>query len=401
MGPGASKSHDAYQYFFSGAAWLMDDAWKILSQLILASGLIAPDAVIELAGDDTLVHHSGRRIFGVGIFRDAVRSTRKNVAYAAGHNWVILCVIVKVPFCSNTFVSLPVCARLRPKSPKTDRKRGKRHQNPGPTTVDLLAEMVALVVSWAPQRRFHLAADGAYASLAARLPKNVTFTSRLRKDAALYGPPPARRSGRVGRPRKKGKRLPTPAARAKAARLSWRRKTVTLYGEPVEVLIHAYQAYWHEVCPDAPVIVVMVRDPNGVKEDEFFFSTDLSLAPVAVIQGYAPRWSQEVVHREAKQQLGIDDPQARVQPAVERQAPFCLLLLSLVKLWYLTAGHREKTFSNNPDPWYGHKEGVSFTDMLAALRSGSWEQWISQSLGPNLRHRIFLRPLLRLVARAS
>lgn len=131
MGPRASKSHDAYQYFFSDAVWLMDEMWKILFNLILISGLIPHDATMEMAGDDTLVHHSGRKIFGVGMFRDAVRSTKKHVAYASGHNWVILCLIVRVPFCSNVFVSLPVCARLRPKLAKVKgQKKPKKGRRP-------------------------------------------------------------------------------------------------------------------------------------------------------------------------------------------------------------------------------------------------------------------------------
>lgn len=401
LGTGGIKSHDAYQYFFSGAVWLMDDAWEILFRLILASGLIPAGAVIELAGDDTLVHHSGRHIFGAGIFRDAVRSTRKTVAYAAGHNWVILCLVVCVPFCPKIFVSLPICARLRPKPAHGKTKRKGRKSNSGPTTVDLLADMMALVVSWAPQRRFHLLADGAYASLAGRLPRTMTFTSRLRKDAALYGPPPTRRSGKVGRPKTKGIRLPTPAARAKAPKLSWRRMTVLLYGQPVNVQLHAYQAYWYEVCPYAPILIVIVRDPSGGKEDEFFFTTDLSLTPAAVVGGYSHRWSQEVLHREAKQQMGIDDPQARLQSAVERQAPVCLMLISLVKLWYFTVGHRDGIRAQVRDPWYAHKNGIPFTDMVAALRWSSWNLWISRGLGPQPRHRKILAPLLRALARAS
>jgi hypothetical protein len=152
MGRGVSKSHDAYQYFFSGAAWIMDDLWKILFDLILALPLIPGDAVIELAGDDTLVHHSGRKIFGAGMFRDAVRSTKKTVAYACGHNWVILCLVVRVPWCSNVFVSVPVCARLRPKLPKV--KGQKKPKKASKTTVDLLSEMVAQVASGCPSGSF-------------------------------------------------------------------------------------------------------------------------------------------------------------------------------------------------------------------------------------------------------
>jgi len=399
MGRRASKSHDAFQYFFSGAVWAMDEAWRILFDLILASRLIDRDAVIELAGDDTLVHHSGRRIFGAGMFRDAVRSTKKRVAYACGHNWVILCVIVPVPFCPSVFLSLPVCARLRPKPPKIQGRR-KRETGVTRTTVELLAEMAAWVASWASERCFRLVGDGAYACLAARLPEKMTLISRLRKDAALYGPPPARRRKKPGRPRRKGPRLPTPAQRAKSSRLTWQKTEVLLYGECVERLLHSYEAYWYDVCSEAPIQIVIVRDPDGKHDDEFFFSTDRALSPKAVVEGYGHRWSQEVVHREAKQQMGIDDPQARRQPAVERQAPFCLLILSMVKLWYLTVGHRSDDLLAWRDAWYLHKEGVSFTDMLAALRFGSWRLWFSRRSGLAPQHSKILKPLLRALARA-
>ena len=399
LGRSATKSHDAYQYFFSEAVWIMDEVWRILFGLILASRLIPHDALIELAGDDTLVHHSGRKIFGAGIFRDAVRSTKKQVAYACGHNWVILCVIVPVPFCPNVFVSLPVGARLRPKPPKI-KGRKKREAAAAKTTVELLAEMLALVASWAPERRFRLVGDGAYACLAAHLPENMTLISRLRKDAALYAPPPTRRTKKPGRPRKKGKRLPTPAQRAKSSRLRFRRTELLLYGERVVRLLHSYQAYWYEVCRDAPILIVIVRDPSGDHEDEFFFSTDLSLSSRAIVEGYGHRWSQEVTHREAKQQMGIDDPQARLRPAVERQAPFCLMLLSLVKLWYLTVGHRQDDLLAWRDAWYTQKEGVPFTDMLAALRFSSWRLWFSRGSGLAPQHSKILKPLLRALARA-
>lgn len=98
------------------------------------------------------------------------------------------------------------------------------------------------------------------------------------------------------------------------------------------------------------------------------------------------------MHRKAKQQMGIDDPQARVQSAVAQQAPFCLLLLSLLKLWYLTVGHRQDALLQWRDAWYTHKEGVAFTDMLAALRFGSRRLWISGNSAFEPRHAKMLRP---------
>jgi hypothetical protein len=59
-----------------------------------------------------------------------------------------------------------------------------------------------------PGRQVHVTADSAYAGEELKqLPPGVTWTTRLRANA-LYGLPPAR-TGKRGRPRKKGDRLPS------------------------------------------------------------------------------------------------------------------------------------------------------------------------------------------------
>lgn len=389
----ARKSHDAYQYFFSNASWCMDRLWKILLRLIVAT--LAPEASVWLVGDDTLLHHSGRRIFGAGVFRDAVRSTRKVVAYAFGHNWVLLCVVVRVPFLTTVHLALPVLARLRPKAPKKARKAARE-----PTTVDLLAEMVRKVADWLPDRCFVLVADGAYACLAGRLPSNVVLISRMRKDAALFGPRPPR-TGKAGRPRNKGRRLPTPARVAARRRTRWTRARLVLYGEEVDRLVHCFDALWYEVSPDRPVRVVCVRDPSGKGEDTFLFTTDLAMTPEEIITGYTARWSIEVTFRESKQSMGVDGPQARREEAVRRQAPFGFFMLSLVKLWYLTRGHRLTREHGKVEPWYAHKQGASYADMLAVLRRASWNAAIPRKSGLERRHAEILGALIASASRAA
>ena len=67
--------------------------------------------------------------------------------------------------------------------------------------------MIRELAEWLPDRQLHLCADGAYACLAgADLPR-THLTSRIRRDAALYRPAPAR-TGTRGRPRTRGGRLP-------------------------------------------------------------------------------------------------------------------------------------------------------------------------------------------------
>jgi hypothetical protein len=71
--------------------------------------------------------------------------------------------------------------------------------------------MIRQVRRWLPERPIVIVADSAFAALdfldATR--QHVTIVTRLRLDAALYAPAPARRPRQRGRSRKKGKRLLT------------------------------------------------------------------------------------------------------------------------------------------------------------------------------------------------
>jgi DDE superfamily endonuclease len=397
----AKKSHDAYQYFFSGAVWDMDALWKVLLGMLLA---LVPEGTVRIAGDDTLLHHGGRLIFGAGWFRDAVRSKGTEVAYSRGHNWVILCLVVRMPLLTDVHLALPICARLRPKtkepSGKAAKKKDKKTQAEGPTLVDLMQQMLALVATWAATRQFELLVDAAYASLAGRLPQNVRMLSRLRSNAALYGPAPPR-TGKPGRPADKGKRLPTPAKIALDPRTQWTPLELTLYGERTERLVHVFDALWYEVCGKRLVRIVCVRDPDAQRPDAFFFSTDRTLGAQDILEGYSARWCIEPMIREAKQSLGIEGPQAQLRAAVQRQAPFAWFMLSLVKLWYLTRGHAVDSNWDQRDPWYFHKYNVAFDDMLACLRSTTWTERISSISAPQLDLQEILKPLIWQASRAA
>ena len=57
------------------------------------------------------------------------------------------------------------------------------------------------------------------------------------------------------------------------------------------------------------VLLVAVRDPEGVMHDDFFFTSDLEAAPGDVASNCAGRWSIECVDRDLDQCLGAGDPQ--------------------------------------------------------------------------------------------
>ena len=388
-GPEASKSHDAYQNFFSKSQWSMDPLWKTLFLFLVnvfVPSWAESDEPIWIAGDDTLCKHYGRKIWGAGLYRDAVRSSKKHTAYAWGLNWVVLAMVVKVPLLKDRFIALPIYARLCPKNTEENespvKRKGRKNKAKGKgskkkkTTVFIMEGMIHIVAAWLPEAQFRFCGDGAYACLAGDLPRNVRLVSRIRCDAALYELPPPKREHQRGRPPQKGRRVPSPQEMAKQVGRRWKRYKIDLYGEIVERQLFSFTALWYEVCPDHLIKIVIVRDPEGEKKDEYFFTTDLEMGLEEIVLCYTGRWAIEVVFRETKQYLGMNEPQARKKEAVLRTTPFCLWLNSVVKLWFVLESQEAVPTLLENDPWYPHKDTISFQDMLAALRLHFWRNYI-------------------------
>jgi len=400
VGPQASKSHDAYQNFFSKSKWSMDPLWKMRFLLLLKVLVGERDEcgspILYLAGDDTLSKHFGRKIWGAGLYRDAVRSSKKHTAYAWGLNWVVLTMIAKIPLLGDHFIAWPICARVNPKmeteAAGAGQKKGRRRKGTKKakgqaaqlkkTTGSIMEEMVLTVSGWLPEARLVWCGDGAYAGMAGRRPNNVEVVSRIRRDAAVFAEAP-RPTHKPGRPAQKGRRRPCPKDLANQATTRWVTRKVALYGRVVKRQLHSFCALWYEVCPDRPVKVVIVRDPTGKDEDEYLFTTDLDRSAEGIVLCYTGRWAIEVVFREAKQYLGMGEPQSRKKNAVLRTTPFCLWLLSLIKVWFVLESRQGHPTLPDNDPWYPHKNTISFQDMLGAIRLHFWHNYIFAGSTPH------------------
>ncbi len=358
--PTGRRAHDAYHRFLRDGAWSMGQLWRVLATY--AINRFVPTGVVPLDCDDTLYKKSGPKVNGAGIFRDAVRSTARRVVYALGLNLVVVTLQVTPPW-GGCPIGLPVNVRLRPKNDST-------------STVEHAATMMRELAAWLPDRQFHLCADGAYASLAgAGLPR-CQLISRMRRDAALYEPAPPR-TGKRGRPRTKGARLPTPPElAARARRRDWERVDIDVRGRSAERLVHARDVLWYAVNKHDLVRLVVVRDPEAIEPDDFFFTTDLAATGAEVASRYTGRWSIEVTFRDAKQDLGGEDPQCWKRKGPERAAALSLWLHALIWCWYIDAHPTGRTWSTKP--WYRHKNTPSFLDALAALRRSLWSQRITE-----------------------
>jgi DDE superfamily endonuclease len=336
--PDHSQRHDldVYYNFFARSAWTPRGLAYRVAVLIFTR--LAALGLATLLVDDTLAHQRGKSVWGLGWFRDAVASTKKRVATASGHHWVVLAIAVCVPFRHTPILALPLLACWH--------RPGKGQ----PSCADLARQMLAEVLSWFPGRRFTLVGDGAYAckTLLEDLDERVTFVGRMRGDAAVYDP-------RVPRPKKskrgpkatKGPRLPAPkeaAAKADRQRSSvgawlWQTVTVLVYGETRELQALSYEAVWPTVLGLRRIQVVVVRDPEGRQRDAYLFTTDLSASRRWVITMFAWRWSIEVMFRASKQVLDLEAPQHWSQESVEKLAPWVWSMQSVIMVWYITAGY--------------------------------------------------------------
>ena len=196
-----------------------------------------------------------------------------------------------------------------------------------------------------------------------------------------------------GRPRIKGRRLPTPEHVAKNPRTKWQRAVVDWYGGTRRAKrLCSGKGLWYKCgCGVTEVRWVVVRDPEGKHKDEVFFTTDMNLTPKEIVEAFVRRWSLETTFQEAREHLGLETLRNRSGEAVRRSVPMLLGLYSLTVVWFARhVRHPERCRRNRP--WYV-KDSVTFSDMLAAARKDVLQEAINRGLGAKTGE-LFLTALL-------
>jgi len=402
-----------YHRFFSQAVWDIDRLWKLLAQLIVRT-LIGKDATIVLAGDDTLCRKRGLGIFGTGMHHDPLSSSKSKKICHWGHDWVDLCIVISNPWWAPTKVfALPICMRLyrnrqgltkgknkskkkptasqsaaaskKAKQAAAAKKKAKAKakanrgadKTPHRTRPELMAEMIALVAAWFPDRRFILVVDSLYSgkSVLATLPSNFDLIGPVHAKAALYAPALAQDyKGRGCKP-KKGARLNSKEAWEKDSS-RWRVLHFDQYGLHGSLRVKTRTGLYYKAGKDRLLRLVLSQDTVGDRPTRIFYSTNVNLQPREILSLFSLRWSIEVTHFDCKQHLGLEDPANRVPKAVKRTAPMAMFLYSLMIVWYATEGHRDLQLPERP--WYWWKSEPSFADILTTLRRKSWDEKLSQ-----------------------
>jgi hypothetical protein len=225
MGLKDEVNFSKYHWVLSHAKWSSLMASRILLGLIVKFiGTLTPLVMII---DETLERRKGKKIKAKGYYRDAVRSSKKNIVKCFGLKWITLTVLVKFPW-SNRRWALPFMTVLEP-SERSDIASKRRHK----TSVEWTIQMLKQVRRWLPGISMTVLGDGGFATATLCwecLKLKISLVSRLRIDARLYDFPAERLPGAKGRPSKKGNKLMSFKDMLKVEGLFWKEVDVNGYG---------------------------------------------------------------------------------------------------------------------------------------------------------------------------
>lgn len=372
MGLSTEKHFVNYHRVLQRARWSSHAVSQTLLCLLITT--FVPTGPIVIGGDETIERRRGAKIKAKGIYRDPVRSSHSHFVKASGLRWVTLMLLALIPFAERIW-ALPFLTILAP-SERYYEESVRTHKK----LTAVMRQALLQVRRWLPDRTIVFIADSSYAVIEflwqmTQLPKPITMVVRFRMDAALYQPAPQRLPTQKGRPRKKGKRLPTLLAVVADPTTVWTKQVMRhWYGEVKRTIEFTSEtAVWfHSGQPPLPLRWVIVRDPLGRFKTQALLCTDLSITPLQIIEWFIQRWQIEVTQREVREHLGVETQRQWSDQAILRTTPALFGLFSLITVLAHRLAQRSQVLVRET-AWYA-KPRPTFSDALAAVRLELWRQ---------------------------
>jgi hypothetical protein len=357
--------------------------------------LVDASAPLVVAMDDSILRKSGKKTPGVA-WRVDPTGPPFQVNFVLGRR--VLQLSAALPFGDQgaarsipiDFVDAPTAKRPSKKSPPEEHKAYKEQQKQRNINTVGLARVKILAES--ADRELWLTVDGRFTnrSILKKLPEGVSLIGRIRSDAKLFAVPEGGLGGPAGgRPRRYGKRLPTPEEIRKDDSIPWKTAKAYAAGKVHEFRIKTLDAVKWQPAGAGRVLRLIVIAPLGYRLSKggklcyrmpaYLICTDANLPLEKVLQAYLWRWGIEVNFRDEKSVLGIGDAQVRHKESVGRVpacavAGYSMLLLAGIA----TYGH-EGVPEELPDPkWLrGRKPRLCPTQrLISQLRLEAWGQQI-------------------------
>jgi len=365
MGLSWEKHFQNYDRVLNRAVWSSLEASRMLLGLLINAFVIRGPVILGL--DDTIERRRGAKIKAKGIYRDPVRSSHNHFVKASGLRWLSLMLLAPIPWAKRVW-ALPFLTVLAP-SERYYNGKVRKHKK----LTEWAQQLVLQARRWLPKRFLVVVADSSFAVIELlwqlrQLKNPICMITRLRLDAALYEPAPVTLAKR-GRPRKKGKRLPTLEKVAEDKHTRWKRLIVQeWYGEKKRSIeITSQTAVWfHSGQPPLPIRWVIVRDPKKIFKTQALLCTDMNISAEQIIQWFVRRWQVEVTFHEVRTHLGVETQRQWADLSILRITPAWFSLFSVVTL--LANLHaRQQKLPIQQAAWY-IKKLPTFSDALHIVK---------------------------------
>lgn len=366
-GRAQAPGFSSYHQILNRARWQPRELARHLLTLLVAR--LMPEGPVVIGLDDTIERRWGPKITARGIYRDPVRSSHGHFVKASGLRWLGFMLLTPLPW-SRGIKALPVLTLIAP-SERSSIKQGRRHKR----LTDWARQGILQISRWLPGRRIIFVGDSSFAvhELVHGIGARATLISRLRLDANLFAPPPERHAHTLGRPAQKGPPLPKLSRRIDDPAADWLRLEVShWYGgvQDKHLEILSDTALWYRRgTPPKRIRWVLVRDPEGHRTPQAFFSTDTTMDPTDIIACFVRRWQVEVTFAEVRAHLGVETQRQWSDKAIVRTTPVLFGLYSLVCLWAC------ELFNAHSTPyaaaWY-RKNNLTFSDAIGIVRHTLW-----------------------------
>ena len=117
---------------------------------------------------------------------------------------------------------------------------------------------------------------------------------------------------------------------------------------------------------------MLVVAPAEPLAPEAFFTTDLSVLPVRIIEWFVSRWSIEATFAEVRRHLGVETQRQWSAKAIARTTPALLALFSIV-CWMVHRLRDHWASLPRSTAWY-LKPQATCSDCLALVRRTIWAE---------------------------
>jgi hypothetical protein len=373
----------AMETFAETGSWRGDLITRTLAGLVeKAPGRIWHGYHVS-AVDDTKVHRGGADGWGTCTFHEYTARGPNRAPTVRAHNWVVLGALLENPEQPAWF--LPLAGKRYFRKAQWPTRSGSTgpvevFRTKGELAVELLREQARVLGG-----KHRAAFDGGLALKSVVRPlvapedgsPRIEFLTRLRHDARLHAPLPARHRAN----QKWGKKLSPPRQGGRRAG-PWHEGHAFIYGRKRKVTWKEVECLWRVSGHDVPVKAV-VAQVEGSKKRFTLVSSAVELTGLEMVERFAARFRQEDGSRDLKQRLGWEECRAWTRNPIERTSQAQWVTMSLLRLaQFRLESEGEVDWWYRP-PWNRSQDRPSVLDVERLFRRhrGEMLQFLSRWLG--------------------